>query len=204
MVTRSPNQAKNMRGGWPRGALRLTAMLIAAVALLGVSAFADDTTNTQYAQTTYALVVDTGAATKCTQKVDLQRVDAEVGDCMEFFRIVYKDANGVTKSHYVFPDREALQESLEWAEKAGEEYVAEPLTAEEQTQKAQLERAIVVLDLKEYDSFKEIYKEVTGKNVETIFIGGRRIQGEYDWDYYRKQTETKLSQLQAKDSRWKT
>ena len=91
MVTRSPNQAKNMRGGWPRGALRLTAMLIAAVALLGVSAFADDTTNTQYAQTTYALVVDTGAATKCTQKVDLQRVDAEVGDCMEFFRIVYKD-----------------------------------------------------------------------------------------------------------------
>ena len=144
MVTRSPNQAKNMRGGWPRGALRLTAMLIAAVALLGVSAFADDTTNTQYAQTTYALVVDTGAATKCTQKVDLQRVDAEVGDCMEFFRIVYKDANGVTKSHYVFPDREALQESLEWAEKAGEEYVAEPLTAEEQTQKAQLERAIVV------------------------------------------------------------
>ena len=204
MVTRSPNHAKNRKGGWPRGALRLTAMLIAAVALLGVSAFADDTTNTQYAQTTYALVVDTGAATKCTQKVDLQRVDAEVGDCMEFFRIVYKDANGVTKSHYVFPDREALQESLEWAEKAGEEYVAEPLTAEEQTQKAQLERAIVVLDLKEYDSFKEIYKEVTGKNVETIFIGGRRIQGEYDWDYYRKQTETKLSQLQAKDSRWKT
>ena len=98
MVTRNPNHAKNMRGGWPRGALRLTAMLIAAVALLGVSAFADDTTNTQYAQTTYALVEDTGAATKCTQKVDLQRVDAEVGDCMEFFRIVYKDANGTTQA----------------------------------------------------------------------------------------------------------
>ena len=37
MVTRSPNHAKNMRGGWPRGALRLTAMLIAAVVLNVVS-----------------------------------------------------------------------------------------------------------------------------------------------------------------------
>ena len=52
MVTRNSNQAKNMRGGWPRGVLRLTAMLIAAVTLLSVSAFADDTTQAQYGQTT--------------------------------------------------------------------------------------------------------------------------------------------------------
>ena len=203
MVTRNPNHVKNRRGGWPCRALRLLAMLIASVTLLSVSAFADDTTNAQYAQTTYALVVDTGTATKCTQKVDLQQVDAEVGDCMEFFRIVYKDTNGVTKSHYVFPDREALQESLEWAEKAGEEYVAEPLTAEEQTQKAQLEKAIVALDLKEYDAFKTLYKEITGERVRGILIGGRFLN-EIDWDYYRKEVETKLGVLQAKDSRWKT
>ena len=117
----------------------LLALLMLAGGVLGGSAYAagdglgvDDNT--------YALVVTTGAATP-------------VGDLskeIQYFKIIYEDVDGYTRSYRIFPGEDSVQESLEMA-RSSEIASAQPLTNDEQ-------RLMIVIQTKNSRFFDDLQK----------------------------------------------
>lgn len=122
----------------------LLALLMLAGGVLGSSAYAagdglgvDDNT--------YALVVTTGAATP-------------VGDLskeIQYFKIIYEDVDGYTRSHRIFPGEDSVQESLEMA-RSSEIASAEPLTSDEQW----LMRYIQQKSSRDFESMQKLLRQL--------------------------------------------
>lgn len=110
MLRWDQDQANIKRKSLRRPAVRLTSLLLAGILLLPGGALAPQRAAAaddigQLDSNTYALQVTTGTVSAA----------GSLADQILYFKVVYEDEDGYTRSHRIFPGENALKDSMDWA-----------------------------------------------------------------------------------------
>lgn len=155
------NRKKNNLGrrGLARRGLCLLILLALVGQLLCVPSYAAAGGSSVFDGNTFALVVTTGITTAA----------GDLSEDIQYFKIVYEDMDGYTRSHLVFPGEDSAQESLELAHSSELTSItsADPLTSDEQRLMAliQMKSGRWLEDLKRLVQklYPEDYQQITAQ-----------------------------------------